>query len=166
MKKHDDDKLFRYLQLGMAFIAAMVALAGYFLSAHASYQQREDESIRETINRKIEWVQKIDSAVTNMRYTRYVVVLQCKFHRPLRLYDQSLRRFDALNKVVTATAGVSYIFNEKVKDNIVELNHFDESVKDVCAPGAPDDQEWYKRAYEINKLMGESIQQDKEKLID
>ena len=101
-----------------------------------------------------------------MRKVRYHIVLHCKNGHPVTLEKQELMRFNARNAVALAFTGSRFVFNDAVEKKLDELTAFDESIKDVCAKGAPGDNKWRQYLIEINNLMGHSIREDQNSLIE
>jgi hypothetical protein len=150
--------------IGAFYLAYQSSTNETVIATRKAYEQERVVNIQEDIRRKIEWMQKIDAAVINMRKVRYHIVLKCENNLPMSAYQQALERFNARVIVVDSFSGSSYVFSDAIKEKSIELVAFDEGVKDVCAKNAPGDKEWEKYLLEVNQVMGKSIREDQEKL--
>lgn len=113
----------------------------------------------------MEWMRRADLAVMNMRKTREMIVIHCQYHLPRNIYQEKIDRINAQYEIIKTFVGINFIFDNQVLDKIHQLMQFDKSINDVCDQSAPSDDAWYKYAVEIDNLMGNSITNDKLKLI-
>lgn len=160
----------------LSFISTtIIAVVGFYMGwlttirsnnaiAERDYNQRQERHIEESIKNKIDWMRRNDDAVIDIRATRYFITLRCNYQHPFTPEEQETLRFNARYKAAKTFTGSNFVFNDAVVTKFKELVKFDESVRDVCDPTSPGDEEWWKYLQEINALMGESIQADEDKL--
>jgi predicted RND superfamily exporter protein len=109
-------------------------------------------------------MRRADLAVMDMRKTREMIVIGCKYHVHRNKYEEELRRFIVRDNVVRAFDGVDYVFNNRVRQKVRQLITFDENIDDVCSHSSPSDLTWLNYASIIKELMGKSILLDENKL--
>ncbi len=154
---------------------AFLGIGGFFLAWQSNLDANQveatrlhDERMRGQIDRKIKnkiaWMREADQAMIELRKTREFIVLNCKYHHPFSLYDQTLLRSRARFDLNKAFTGIDFVFNEQVHDQFHKYIEFDENIPDVCAPNTPNDAVYLKASHNLISLMGKSIQQDEENL--
>jgi len=159
------------------FLGFLIGIGAFYLAYQAStdetaiankraYDQAKAINVAATVRRKIEWMKKMNSSVINMRKVRYHILLRCKHGHPDSLEKQELLRLNAALDVIHAFTGSQFIFNDAVQKKVDQLIKFDRSVKNVCAKGAPKDDKWRAYLIEIDNLMGQSIKEDQETLME
>lgn len=146
--------------IGAFYLAYQSSTNETVIATRKAYDQERALDIQADIRRKIEWMQKIDGAIINVRKVRYHIILKCEANRPISAYQQALERFNARIIVVNSLSGCNYVFNDALKEKVSELVAFDGSVKDVCAKNAPRDEKWEEYLLAINQIMGKSIRED------
>ena len=129
-----------------------------------AYDAERASSIRAGIERKIQWMEKINSSIINMRTIRYNIVLGCKNKKPISSFKQNLLRSNARFNVILSSTGNQYVFNDALNTKIHDLLVFDENVVDVCSKSAPGDAKWRQYLQEINDIMGDSIRDEQNRL--
>lgn len=150
---------------GIGFTVAIASgLFGYLLAANSEADDRRAQMIHKVINEKQEWMQKVNNGILELRRTRSQIKYDCENNKPISLYEQGLKRFEARADLVKFVNGIGEIFNEEVFKTILELTRFDESVKDVCAKNAPGDDAWLDISRKLNQQMRESLKTDREYL--
>lgn len=122
--------------------------------------ERGVEEIQARINLKMEWMKITNLAIKDMRKTRELTVLACRYHHSPTSYQQSVSRFNVRYEVAKSFDGIRFIFNSEIQNKFIELTAFDESVDDVCSPKAPSDEKWHKLASAVDELMENSIEVD------
>jgi hypothetical protein len=158
---------------GLGFTLLLAAgLVGYYVQWHAEIKQRQAEitaraasQLQKTIDRKIEWLVKIDTALIGLKSNIEDIQLACKDNVSIPIHEQNQLRLKERQKIVYAAMGAQYIFNEDLLNNIREYVDFDESIEDVCAKNAPTEIEWRKKLIHNNELMGDSIRKDQDTLL-
>ena len=148
-----------------AVMAVIAALIGYFLTWDAERSDRRADQIRDVIKEKIVWMRQADSGIMEVRKVRYLIRLKCEYHKPITPYEQAWQRFIARYQSVKAFTGIEQVYDYTIYNAFREFTHFDESVKDVCAKDAPRDTAWWQYLHDVNHLMRQSIQKDRNQLI-
>lgn len=162
-------------QIFVALIMALSAAFGYYLKWDSDRKdrieqqiqvanERKAEQIQARINLKMEWMRKANSAVMEMREIHETIIRKCLYHNPRNLYKENIARMNAEFDVARAFDGIRFIFDNNIQERFNQLNKFDESITDVCAKNTPTDDVWRKYQFELNNLMGESIDADKQEL--
>jgi hypothetical protein len=160
----NNQTLFRVVK-GLGFSLALASgLFGYFLKANSEADDRKAAAVTNIINEKKEWYKKVNKGMLEVRKTRFLIRYDCEYRKPLSLYEQGLRRFLARNELVESFNGVGEVFNEEVLNTFLELTSLDESIRDVCAEKAPDDQAWWALSRRANNQMRASIKADHQRL--
>lgn len=150
---------------GIGFaIAVASGLFGYLLAANSEADDRRAQMIHKVINEKQDWMQRVNNAILELRRTRTQIKYDCENNKPISLYEQGLKRFDSRADLVKSFNGIGEVFNDEVFKTLLELTSLDESVKDVCAKDAPDDNAWLDISRKLNRQMRESLKIDREHL--
>lgn len=150
---------------GIGFTMAVISgLFGYLLAANSEADDRRAQMIHEIIKEKRAWVVKVSEGILQLRKTRFLIKYDCDHNRAPSLYEQGKLRFLAIHELVRSCTGTREIFGEEVGTICREIAAFDESIKDVCAKDAPDDETWRAFLVKINEQMHSSIKNDQEQL--
>ena len=136
----------------------------YYQTLEVAHRDRQADNLHEKIKTKMAWLAQANQAMMDMRKTRYLIELKCKYHQSVMPYEQEVARFTARDEVARAFTGSRFVFNDNVQAIALKLTHLDEENKDVCANGAPSDVAYQELQRQIVTLMGESIQIDQEAL--
>jgi hypothetical protein len=159
-----NETLFRFFK-GFGFVIALASgLFGYLLKANSEADDRSAQAIHKTIKEKTAWQVKADEGILEVRKTRYLLRYDCENGRAPSRYQQGLQRFIARDKLIRACTGIDEIFGDEMLNTIRELAKFDESIVDVCAKDAPDDEAWRTYLLKANQQMRASIQEDRNQL--
>lgn len=162
-------------QIFVALVMALSAALGYYLKWDSDRKdlieqqiqaanERKAEQIQAEINLKMEWMRRTNNAIKDMRKTRALIIIGCKYQRPISMYNQEVERFLVRDQVARNFDGVMFIFNNSVQKKVSDLINFDESINNVCSTNAPSDDQWHKYENEISILMENSITQDEQTL--
>lgn len=159
-----NDTLFKILK-GCGFtIALLSGLIGYLLKANSEADDRRAESIIRVIEEKKEWAKRVTEAIIDLRKTRNMIRLDCKYGRKPTIFEQSKMREEARFKLIMATAGVQEIFDNDIRTGLLELIEFDDSILDVCEKNAPSGKHWRQFQLKVGELMKESLTKNREEL--
>lgn len=158
-------------------VTILIAAAGFFSSWYATYEsnkfqaqmafnEQQAKHVRDEIQGKIMWMNRGIDAIMDMRTTRELIVINCRYHIPFTPQNQAKLRVLAEYKVIRAFSNSKPIFkSEELISAVRALNKFEESVPDVCAKNAPKDQAWLDHLRKITKIMEKSIAIDEKKLL-
>lgn len=159
-----NETLFRFFK-GFGFMIALTSgLLGYLLKANSEADDRSAEAIHRIIREKTAWQIKADEGILGVRKTRFLIKYNCENGKAISLYQQGLERFNARYNLIKASSGIDQIFGDELLNTFKELAKFDESVRDVCAKDAPDDESWRVFLVKANQEMRKSIQDERDKL--
>lgn len=150
---------------GIGFaIAVASGLFGYLLAANSEADDRRAQMIHKIIDEKRAWVIKVNEGILQLRKTRFLIKYDCDHNKAPTLYNQGKMRFQAIHELVRSCSGTREIFGEDVGRTCKEITAFDESVKDVCAKDAPDDEAWRALLRKINEQMHSAIKINQDQL--
>lgn len=159
-----NDTIFKVLK-GTGFTIALISgLVGYLLKANSEADDRRAEAITRVIEEKKEWSKRVTEAMIDLRQTRNMIRIDCEHGRAPSEYDQAQVREKAVFKLVTAIAGVQEIFDEKIRNKLMDMIEFDRTVKNVCTKDAPSGTAWRQHQLAVGELMKDSIRDEREEL--
>ena len=127
--------------------------------------ERKAEQIQAVINQKMEWMRRANIAVMNLRELHEDIIAKCIYHKQRNQYAEYIARTNERMNVGKTYDRIRFIFNNINQEKFADFTNFDESITDVCAKEAPSDDRWRQYQYDLNNLMGQSIQQDKDDLM-
>ncbi len=160
--------LFKGIGFTLVFTAGLL---GYYIQWHADIKQRESDAksraavqMQKTIDQKIEWMAKIGTAMANLKGNVERIQFECKHGKIPTTQEQDKSRLEERIKVLNASGGSQYIFNQEVLDGIRKYLIFDASINNVCVKNIEGEIEWRKILKEVNGTMGLSIKEDQNKL--
>ncbi len=156
--------IFRVIK-GLGFSLALISgLFGYFLKANSEADDRKAAAITNVINEKKEWVRRVSIGIMDVRRTRFLIKYDCDHNKPISLYEQGIKRFLARDRLIESFNGIHEIFDDQVFQTMLQFTAFDETIRDVCAENAPDDDAWLAISRKANQQMKASIKADRDKL--
>ena len=164
IKRFAPNHLFVFLK-GLGYTLAIgIALVGALLTWNAQISVSQSDSLQQQINRKIDWMVKVNDGATAIREAQRNIVLECQYGKPPSQYEQDKTRVEARYQFIRSANGVGEIFGEKTLELVRNFVQFDESVPDVCSKSAPRHNAWLKREIFMILTMQNSIDKDKKRL--
>lgn len=157
------ETFFRALKaIGIA-IALFSGLFGYMLKANSEADDRKAEAIHKVIDKKEAWAIKVDQGILEFRQAMFFIKESCE-NKAESKKERETKRVIASYELIKSFIGLNEIFGEETYKILLDLTKLDESVSDICAKNAPDDEVWRSYLKRLNKLMHASIAEDRNKI--
>ncbi len=131
-----------------------VGAAGIAADAYLKNQDRDDQTLRQAGQRKMEIIAKVSNAITAMRELQERTRLYCAYHTTaldrINNKDERLKRAFAILEAVRPTV---HFFNDDFRTLLLNFLKWEESIPDYCDKNAPPESEWRKKQKEIEDQM-------------
>lgn len=131
-----------------------VGAAGIMADAYMKNQDRDDQTLRQATQRKMQIISDVSNAITGMREYQELRLLSCNVPldsaEALKIKQEKLKRDFALVQVLRP---VYHHFDEKFRSLMIDFVMWDYGIKDYCDKNAPSETVWKQKQKEIEDHM-------------